>query len=134
MNSSGRIYLQKRSKIKSENSGLYDKTVGGHVTSGDSTVMTVIRECAEELGFPATVLSKEEFSKAIITTNLNIIGVFKEIERISNFNSTRINKNGEKFIQPYITNIYIGYYDGAIKFESKKDVGTSFEIRLPFES
>lgn len=31
MNSSGRIYIQKRSKIKNENAGLYDKTVGGHV-------------------------------------------------------------------------------------------------------
>jgi isopentenyldiphosphate isomerase len=49
MNSSGRIYLQKRSKIKEENPGLYDKTVGGHVSAGDSFDMTAIRECAEEL-------------------------------------------------------------------------------------
>jgi len=47
MNSKGRIFLQKRSKIKPENPGLYDKTVGGHVSEGDSWNMTVIRECAE---------------------------------------------------------------------------------------
>tara|TARA_Y100000310_G_scaffold322234_1_gene381042 strand:- start:844 stop:1089 length:246 start_codon:yes stop_codon:yes gene_type:complete len=29
MNSQGRIYLQKRSKLKKENPSLYDKTVGG---------------------------------------------------------------------------------------------------------
>ncbi|MDR2190529.1 MAG: NUDIX domain-containing protein [Candidatus Peribacteria bacterium] len=49
MNSAGRIYLQKRSKIKNENAGMYDKTVGGHVIAGDSFTMTVVKECVEEL-------------------------------------------------------------------------------------
>ena len=47
MNSNGRIYLQKRSKIKSENAGMYDKTVGGHVSVEESFELTVVRECAE---------------------------------------------------------------------------------------
>ena len=34
-NSKGRLYLQKRSKLKNENPGLYDKTVG--VTSKKTT-------------------------------------------------------------------------------------------------
>ena len=116
MNSNGTIYLQKRSKIKEENTGLYDKTVGGHVSSGDSAEMTVIRECAEELGFPAAVLSQENFNKAIKVTDLNIIGIFKEVEYLENFESIRTIKNKKKFIQPYITQIYIGYYNGPIKF------------------
>ena len=123
MNSSGRIYLQKRSKIKSENAGLYDKTVGGHVSAGDSFDMTVIRECAEELGFPATVLSPEEFEKSIKVTNLDIIGIFKKIEYIPNFTSERIIKNNSKFLQPYMTSIYIGYYDGPIKFVDGESSG-----------
>ena len=49
MNSAGRIYVQKRSKLKEENSGMYDKTVGGHIVAGDSANMTVVKECAEEL-------------------------------------------------------------------------------------
>jgi isopentenyldiphosphate isomerase len=49
MNSAGRIYLQKRSKHKAENAGMYDKTVGGHVVAGDSFNMTMVKECAEEL-------------------------------------------------------------------------------------
>jgi isopentenyldiphosphate isomerase len=116
MNSNGTIYLQKRSKIKEENTGLYDKTVGGHVSAGDSAEMTVIRECAEELGFPAAVLSQENFNKAIKVTDLNIIGIFKEVEYLENFESIRTIKNKKKFIQPYITQIYIGYYNGPIKF------------------
>ncbi len=123
MNSSGRIYLQKRSKIKSENSGLYDKTVGGHVSAGDSFDMTVIRECAEELGFPATVLSPEEFEKSIKVTNLEIIGIFKKIEYIPNLISERIMKNKSKFIQPFMNSFYIGYYDGPIKFADGESSG-----------
>lgn len=45
MNSQGRIYLQKRSNIKDENAGLYDKTIGGHVAKEDSWNMTLYVDC-----------------------------------------------------------------------------------------
>ena len=89
MNSEGRIYLQKRSNLKSENPGLYDKTVGGHVSKGESWNITVVRECAEELGFPASVLSDEEFGAAA-NINLEIVGIFKKVDELTNFESTRI--------------------------------------------
>lgn len=123
MNSSGRIYLQKRSKIKTENAGKYDKTVGGHVLAGNSFNMTVVRECAEELGFPATVLAPEEFEKAIKITNLEIIGVFKKIEYLPNFLSKRILNNGTEIIQPLMNSMYFGYYDGPIKFVDGESSG-----------
>jgi len=63
MNSDGRVYLQKRSKLKSENPGLYDKTIGGHVSKGHTFEIAVIKECAEELGFPATVLTPPNLMK-----------------------------------------------------------------------
>lgn len=116
LNSSGRIYLQKRSKDKRENSSLYDKTVGGHIAVGDSFEMTVVRECAEELGFPAVVLQQEEFDKAVNVTDLSVVGIFREVEYIENFKSVRISKDESKIIQPYMTKIYIGYYDGKIGF------------------
>ncbi|MDD5731730.1 MAG: NUDIX domain-containing protein [Patescibacteria group bacterium] len=116
MNSKGRIYLQKRSKLKSENPGLYDKTVAGHVLEGHSWNVTVVRECAEELGFPAAVLSNEEFDKAITNTDLRVVGIFKNIDEINNFQSVRIDKNGNRFIQPFITAFFIGYYNGPIQF------------------
>jgi len=123
MNSSGRIYLQKRSKIKAENPGLYDKTVGGHVSEGDSWDMATIRECAEELGFPASILSDEEFKRAIRVTDLGIVGVFRKVDEISNFESVRVDKNGGEFVQPYITAMYVGYYDGAIRFVDGESSG-----------
>jgi len=123
INSSGRIYLQKRSKIKAENSGKYDKTVGGHISAGDSFDMTVIRECAEELGFPAAVLAPEEFEKAIKVTDLNIIGIFKKIEYLPNFMSERISNDGTSILQPLMNSMYFGYYDGPIKFVDGESSG-----------
>ncbi len=123
INSEGRIYLQKRSKLKSENPGLYDKTVGGHVAKGESWNMTVVRECAEELGFPATILTKTEFKGAVASTNLKIVGIFKKIDDVANFESIRIDKNGNKFIQPFISAFFIGYYDGAIRFVDGESSG-----------
>ena len=79
-------------------------------------VKTIIRECAEELGFPAAILSSKEFDKAIKTTNLDIIGILKKVEELPDFESVRITKKKNEFIQPYISAFYVGYYDGAIRF------------------
>lgn len=116
MNSNGRIYLQKRSNLKNDNPGLYDKTVGGHVMESDTYDVAAIRECAEELGFPMAILNSDEFEKAIKSTDLSIVGIFRKVDYISNFISERIIKDNDKFIIPFMTNIYIGYYDGAIRF------------------
>ena len=123
MNSAGRIYLQKRSKLKTENAGLYDKTVGGHVAAGDSFDMTVVRECAEELGFAAAVLPPEEFERAIKVTNLSIIGIFKKVEYSPNFLSIRVLGDGSQIAQPYMTSFYFGYYDGSIRFVDGESSG-----------
>ena len=123
MNRLGRIYLQKRSALKDENSNLYDKTIGGHVAAGNTFDLTVVKECAEELGFPATVLSENEFEQAIKSIDLMIVGVLKKIDHIDNFNSVRTLKDGKSFVQPSICDIYIGYYDGAIRFADGESSG-----------
>ena len=123
MNSKGRVYLQKRSKFKEVNPGMYDKTIGGHVPAGHSWDMTLIRECAEELGFPASVVSDEEFDETIKITDLSIVGVFKKIDYIDNFESTRTARGGYEMVQPWITTIYAGYYDGGIRFVDGESSG-----------
>jgi len=123
LNSSGRIYLQKRAKHKKENPGLYDKTVGGHVSAGTSYDMTLVKECSEELGFPAAVLPATEFSTAVNSVDLTIVGIFKQIDYITPFMSTRISKDGTKFIQPWMNAFYIGYYNGAIRFADGESSG-----------
>ena len=116
MNSKGKIVIQKRNKTKQENPGLYDKTLGGHVIEEDSFNLTIIKECAEKLGFPASIIPASEFERAIKKTNLRVVGIFKEIDYISNHLSKRVTHRGDYFIQPYINTTYIGYYDGSMQF------------------
>jgi len=123
MNSDGRIYVQKRSKLKNENPGLYDKTIGGHVSKGHSYELTVTKECAEELGFPAAVMPNDQFVQAVSNTDLNIIGLFKEIEVVNSYLSTRISKDGTSFAQSYLSAFFVGYYDGPIKFSDGESSG-----------
>ena len=124
LTSAGRIYLQRRSKQKSANPGLLDKSIGGHVSAGHSYNLTVVKECAEELGFPATVLMKKEFSDAIHSIeHLKTIGVFKEIDYLDNFLSKRELAGGTSIEQPYLTTMYVGYYDGPISFVDGESSG-----------
>jgi len=116
MNSKGKIVIQRRNWHKNENPGLYDKTIGGHVVQGDSFNLTVIKECAEELGFPVSILSAESFDQAIKNVDLRIVGFFKKVDYMSNFISIRRTKQGKEFRQPYMQNVYIGYYNGPIQF------------------
>ncbi len=123
INSKGRVYLQKRSKQKIDNPGLYDKTIGGHVRKGETFGMTLVRECAEELGFPASILSEKEFSKAIKSADLGVVGIMKKLEIIKNFNSVRKIAAGKEIILPTISAMYLGYFDGAIRFVDGESCG-----------
>lgn len=123
MNSNGRIYLQKRSDLKKHNPGLYDKTVGGHVTKNNSFNMTLVKECAEELGFPTSVFNPEEFDKAIKAIDLSVMGIFRKIDQVLNFQSVRQHGEAKEYIQPYWQAAYVGYYDGSIKFVDGESSG-----------
>jgi isopentenyldiphosphate isomerase len=123
MNSKGGIYLTKRSGLKKENKHLYDKTIGGHIRGDESPEYTLLRECAEELGFPAAGLSDEEFGTAISETDLQINGVFKKIETINNFQANYRYTDGSFVIFPQITTIFIGFFDGHLNFKDGETSG-----------
>lgn len=115
MNSDGKIFLQKRSKEKRENAGLYDKTVGGHVPNGYPWDATVIKECAEELGFPVAIVDSKTLEAMGKSLDLTITGLLYQVDENKPFKSVRKTRNGE-FIQPSWDRIYIGYFDGSIRF------------------
>ncbi len=50
INSDGKMLIQQRQEDKKGWSGLWDFTVGGHVTSGETSCLGAQRELAEELG------------------------------------------------------------------------------------
>ncbi len=131
MNAKGGIYLAKRSKIKKENTLLYDKTIGGHLRGTETAEFTVLREAAEELGFPGAALTDTEFETALEETDLKIIGVFKKIDKINKFMAKYKYKDGTFAEFPQITTIFIGVFDGAIKFADGETSG--IEIYYPDE-
>ena len=123
MTSNGRLILQKRSSLKGDNKGMWDKSVGGHVTAGESFDLSMLKECAEELGIPTTIVKEEEFDKAVSVTDLQVIGILKRLTYLDNNQSVRGNSKKGKWTEPNMLQLYIGYYDGHIKFIDKEACG-----------
>ena len=114
--SNGRVYIPRRSKIKKENPGLFDKSLGGHVI-GSSYDVTLATEAQQELGITSLIIPNDEFHSALRTSNLHSLAIFRAIEDIAPFHSTRITNEGMRFVQPYMNRFYLGYYDGPVRFE-----------------
>ena len=53
-NTSGKLFIQKRSMRKDNNPGLWDSSAAGHVDSGEDYYSCAIRELGEELGLIVT--------------------------------------------------------------------------------
>lgn len=126
LNSKGEIYIQKRSQDKGQNPGLYDKSVGGHVSEGESSDLAFSRECAEEIGVNVKLVTEDKFEQAVLNEDLKTVCVCKEIDEQMGFMSRRILPNGEYFIQPFFIKVYLGYYDGHTECVD----GESSEVRV----
>ena len=48
--SDGRLLIQRRSRVKENNPGLWDVSVAGHVSAGESAITSALREVEEEIG------------------------------------------------------------------------------------
>lgn len=115
-NPDGEILLQKRSYDKAHNPGLLDKSIGGHMRTGDSADYTVMVETVQELQTPSIVLrSEEDFQKTIklLGSYLGTIAVVKHVET-RDFQFEKIIKDESVRIANK-THLYLGMYDGRIR-------------------
>lgn len=60
-NSSGELFIQKRSTGKDNNPGLWDSSAAGHVDSGEDYYDCAIRELSEELGISVSTPLEQLF-------------------------------------------------------------------------
>ncbi len=123
MTSDGRLYLTKRSKRKERNPGLYDKTIGGHIERGHDANTTFVKECVEELGFSAVILNDDKFKSGVKSIDLSIVWIFRQVAYTENFMSKTLMADGSYIEQPFITFIYLGYYDWPIRFKDWEAIG-----------
>jgi isopentenyldiphosphate isomerase len=123
LTTNGKLILQRRSKWKGDNPGLWDKSIGGHTFNHETYDFTIVRECAEELRIPSTVVKKQDLKNSLKLIDLNIMAILFLLKIEKNDLSVRKEKNGRIWKEPAITAYYLGYYDGPIRFKPVESSG-----------
>ena len=121
------IILQKRSSHKNHNPGKLDKTVGGHITWGDTPTYTVMAETLQELAIPAFVLdSDENFNRTfkLLHQFLNNSALVQFIDSRTVTLEKIFNKELVGIANKYY--FYLGIYGGSIKPMDKEASGVLY--------
>ncbi len=123
-NSEGELLIQKRSSHKNHNPSMFDKTIGGHVTYGDTYIHTAMIETVQELQTPSIVLkNKVDFEKT-----LKILDDYRETIAIVKHNDSEVHRltkvlQGEKVDILNRVHLYFGVYDGRTRPVDKEAHG-----------
>lgn len=120
----GDIILQKRSRQKDHNPGLIDKTIGGHVTFGNSPWYTATAETLQELHVSSFVLPSEEDFQKTYRLLRNFLG-HSAIIQFVDCKTTNIPKLFGTELVPIANkyHFYLGVYGGTIKPVEKEASG-----------
>jgi 16S rRNA (adenine1518-N6/adenine1519-N6)-dimethyltransferase len=62
LNRNGDLYLQKRSRLKDMNPGVWDSSVSGHLDAGEDYLQAAVRELGEEIGITANAEDLEHIA------------------------------------------------------------------------
>ena len=120
----GDLILQKRSQKKDHNQGLIDKTIGGHITFGNSPWFTATSETLQELHVPSFVLpSDEDFLKSYRLLH-NFLAHSALVQYIDS-KTLPLPKLIKTDFVPVLNkyHFYLGIYGGAIKPVEKEASG-----------
>ncbi len=116
VNARGEVLLQKRPPDK-ENGGLWDKSVGGHVSAGEEFDATLVREAAEELfddpGSTRVRLagSESEYAALLPAIDLGQTVLLRRVAITRNLRDVRHAPGGGVRIVTYHVAIYTGRSD-----------------------
>ncbi len=113
VNERGEVLLQRRPEDK-ENGGLWDKSVGGHVSAGEAFDVTMVREAAEELfDDPAServrlAATEQEFAALLASSDLTQYVVLRRVAFQLNLRDVRHAPEGGLRNVRYHVAIYTG--------------------------
>ncbi len=116
VNARGEVLLQRRPEDK-ENGGRWDKTVGGHVSEGESFDQTAVRETGEELFHDASsprvrlAGDEAEFRRFLRMSDLNRDVVFFRFSLQLNLRDVRLVPGGRLRNVVYHVASYLGRTD-----------------------
>lgn len=132
----GRVWLQRRSRQKKVNPGLYDKSIGGHVSYDPAAQVSedfdvaLVDECMDEMGIAARVVGRADLRTEAEKENLGAVAVCAPVEEISPWYIGRrfSTPNGlVRVQQPWWNRFYVGYYAGGVEFRDGEAEGASLE-------
>src|SRR5262245_22180906 len=118
VNARGEVLLQRRPSDK-ENGGLWDKTVGGHVSAGEDFDQTLLREAGEELfddaasGRVVLAASEDEYRALVAGTDLEARVLFRRVAFQKSLRDVRHAPGGGLRNVIYHVAIYAGRTDFA---------------------
>jgi ADP-ribose pyrophosphatase YjhB (NUDIX family) len=116
VSSSAELYVVQRAQ-KTDNPWLLDKTVGGHVTYGESPASTLLREADEEIGVAVVLTTRESARDTIANLDTSRLAVAWEIAFDPWLESIRVVAAGEPWRKRHRATIYAGRYDGPVTFK-----------------
>ena len=67
--------------------------------------------------------AQEEFEHSVATTDLHVLAILKKVAFLDNYQSSRKGQDQKEWVEPNMTQIYIGYYDGSIRFIDQESCG-----------
>lgn len=122
--STGELFVQKRSDNKAHNAGMLDKTIGGHIRFGDSNEYTVMVETVQELQVPSiTLRTDEDFNKthALLKDYLTTVAIIKHIDSRILLLNKKIKGKSVPILNK--VHLYFGVYDGAVNTVDREAKG-----------
>jgi len=121
------LLVQKRSYSKKHNSGLLDKSIGGHIRYDDEVNYTVMVETVQELQTPSIVLRNEkDFIKTreLLSDYLTTIGIIKHTHSKLYMPKKLFNNKVIKIANKM--HIFFGIYGGNIRPADREAQGVLF--------